>query len=271
MTPIKIGAALMIDSIAEHRDWLYADARDLEIQDFIFADVFRTGWQETVDRAKAALDGFEGRLGIHGPFWGLDIATPDPDVADVIGRRYSDAIEAAAALGATQMVVHSPFDNWHQFNRQKNGDLVDEVAGYVKALLGPALKLAEAHGVTLVLENIKDITPEIRRVLVEAIGSPALALSIDTGHAHIAGRASGAPPVDVYVRDAGNLLRHMHLQDTDGYADRHWAPGEGHIDWAEVFRAISELDSAPHLVLELRRHTDVPQGFRYLQGLGVAA
>lgn len=275
MTPLKVGAALMIDKIADHRDWLFDDSRDLELQDFFHFEIYRNGWQDTVDRAKAALDGFEGRLGIHGPFWGLDISVPDPDVAEVIGKRYASAVEAAAAVGARQMVIHSPFDNWHSYNffnfkDPKHASVVEKVTEDVKALLAPALKLAEAHGVTLVVENIKDITPTIRRQMVEIIGSPAMALSIDTGHAQIAQRASDAPPVDVFVRDAGDMLKHMHIQDTDGYADRHWAPGEGHIEWSEVFRALGDLDSAPHLVLELKRHEDIPAGFAYLQSIGAA-
>ena len=275
MTPLSIGAALMTDTIATHRDWLFADNRDLEIQDFCLPAVVADGWGDAVTRAKAAIEGFEGRVGIHGPFRGLDIANPEPDTAAVIGGKYARAVEAAAALGAEWMVIHSPFDNWHEFNRfdfaePGGAGLVARVAEDTKALLSPALKLAEAHGVTLVVENIKDITPQIRREMIDLIGSPALALSIDTGHAQIAQRASDAPPVDVFVRDAGDQLRHVHLQDTDGYADRHWAPGEGHIEWTEVFRALSDLRSAPALVLELKRHTDVPAGFAYLRDLGVA-
>lgn len=275
MTPLKIGAALSIEAVADHRDWLFLDNRDLELQDFHRFELYQTGLQDTVERAKAAIDGFEGRLGIHGPFQGLDLACRDPDVAAVISKRFCDAVEAAAALGAQQMVVHSPFDNWHEYNRfnfVKPGfdSLVAQVAEDVRKVMGPAIKLGETHGVTLVIENIKDITPQIRREMVEIIDSPALALSIDTGHAQIAQRASDAPPVDVYVQDAGRLLRHVHIQDTDGYADRHWAPGEGHIEWTEVFRALSGLDSAPHLVLELKRPADIPQGFAYLRDLGVA-
>ena len=275
MTPLKIGAALMIDAVEAHRDWLFANDRDLELQDFIFPEVYADGWQAKVDLAKKAIDGFQGRLGIHGPFLGLDIACSDPDAAKVIGKRYADAVEAAAALGAQQMVIHSPFNNWHEYNRFNfvqpgYESVVAKVADDVKNVMGPSLKLGEAHGVQLVLENIQDITPQIRRELVEIIDSPALALSIDTGHAQIAQRASDAPPVDIYVRDAGNLLKHVHLQDTDGYADRHWAPGEGHIEWLEVFRALATLDSAPHLVMELKRHEDIPAGFAYLQSIGAA-
>ncbi|MEO0864845.1 MAG: sugar phosphate isomerase/epimerase family protein [Pseudomonadota bacterium] len=274
MTPLKIGAALMIETVATHRDWLFADDRDLEIQDFALASTYSDGWQDAVDRAKAAIDGFGGRLGIHGPFYGLDIANPEPDLAKHVGAKYAQSVEAAAALGAQQMVIHSPFNNWHEYNRfnfvrEGFSSLVSQVAADVEAVMGPALKLAEAHGVTLVVENIQDITPQIRREMVEIIGSPAMALSIDTGHAQIAQRASDAPPVDVYVRDAGHMLKHVHLQDTDGYADRHWAPGEGHIEWTEVFRALATLESAPHLVLELKRHEDIPAGFAYLKDLGV--
>lgn len=274
MTPLKVGAALNIDDLSHHKDWLYADDRDLEIQDFYRIETYRSGWRDTVAQAKAALDGFKGRLGIHGPFYGLDIANPDPDIASLIGQRYRQAVEAAAELGASQMVIHSPFNNWHTYNlynfkEPEHTTVVEAVSEDVRTLLAPALALAETHGVTLVVENIEDITPGMRREMVQIIGSPALALSIDTGHAQIAQRASGAPPVDVYVRDAGNLLKHVHIQDTDGYADRHWAPGEGHIDWVEVFRALAECDSAPHLVMELKRHTDIPAGFAYLQGLGV--
>ncbi len=35
MQPLKIGACLKAAEIAEHRNWLFDDARDIEIQDFM--------------------------------------------------------------------------------------------------------------------------------------------------------------------------------------------------------------------------------------------
>lgn len=268
MTPLKIGAALNIDTIAEHRPWLDAAQRDLEIQDFIGYEVYKDGWLDTVNRAKAAIDGFEGRLGIHGPFIGLDINNGDPEMQQVIARRYMLAVEAAAALGARQMVIHSPFDRWSHHHRHSWGGN-PRIIETTRTVMGPAIKLGETHGVTLVVENCSDVVPADRRELVEAIASPALALSIDTGHAHLARHMHGGPPVDLFVRDAGNLLRHVHLQDLDGYADRHWAPGAGSIEWEAVFQALAECESAPHLVLELRDHRDIPKGFAHLEGLGL--
>lgn len=80
---------------------------------------------------------------------------------------------------------------------------------------------------------------------------------------------SGAPPVDYFIRDARDQLQHVQLQDLDGHADRHWAPGEGEIHWAEVFRALGDCTSAPHLVLELRRKSDIPTGYKFLHSLGL--
>ena len=81
---------------------------------------------------------------------------------------------------------------------------------------------------------------------------------------------SGAPPVDYYVRAAGEMLAHVHLQDCDGYADRHWSLGEGTIRWHSVFRALAEIDANPRLVLELRDYARIPDSMAYLEreGLG---
>jgi len=121
-----------------------------------------------------------------------------------------------------------------------------------------------------VIENIEDTDPAVRRMMVESFDSDAIALSIDTGHAHLARRCNGAPPVDYFVRDAGARLAHVHVQDVDGHADRHWAPGDGEIEWPEVFRAIANGPSEPHLVMELKDKSQIPQGFAYLRDLGLA-
>ncbi len=81
--------------------------------------------------------------------------------------------------------------------------------------------------------------------LAKSFDSPFVMVSIDTGHANYAHGSTDGPPVDYFVHAAGNLLAHVHLQDTDGHADRHWKPGEGNISWVEVFRALARLDMQP--------------------------
>ncbi|NKX44784.1 sugar phosphate isomerase/epimerase family protein [Roseicyclus persicicus] len=276
MLPLKIGAALMVSHLPTYRDWLIEAQRDLEIQDFFRPEVLLGDWRGLVAEARRQLDGFEGRLGIHGPFYDLPLDTADPEIAPIVSRRYRTAVEAAAALGATQMVVHSPFTTWDWFNfgdhpRRGNApsDRERKIAR-TQALLRDAVALAEAEGVTLVIENIEDIDPAYRRDLAASFASDAVRLSIDTGHAHYAHHATGAPPVDYFVTDAGAMLAHVHLQDADGFADRHWPPGRGTVNWHAVFRAIAALPQRPHLVLELRDAADIPAAMTYLTREGLA-
>lgn len=271
MTPLKIGACLNVAEIADHREWLFDADRDLEVQDFQRHAVLSSEFEDTIAAALVALDGHTGRRGIHGPFVGLDLDNKDPEVRPIITARFLKALEAADRIGARQMVLHSPYDLWHQNNVLCTPGYPEALLERVHIVLDPVVTAAEAKGITLVIENIKDVRPETRRGMVDSFGSSAIALSIDTGHVQLARRMSGAPPVDYFVRDAGAQLAHVHLQDVDGHADRHWAPGEGEIEWTAVFRALAACEGAPHLVLELRDKRDIPKGFHFLQSLGLAA
>ncbi|MCU0856619.1 MAG: TIM barrel protein [Rhodobacteraceae bacterium] len=68
---------------------------------------------------------------------------------------------------------------------------------------------------------------------------------------------------------ACDRLAHVHLQDADGHADRHWALGDGTIRWAGVFRALADCASAPRLVLELADKRGIGPSMDYLGGLGL--
>ncbi|MDX8352525.1 sugar phosphate isomerase/epimerase family protein [Cognatiyoonia sp. IB215182] len=270
MTPLKIGACLTASEIADHRDWLFDADRDIEIQEFFSHAALTTEFEDRIATTKAALDGHQGRVGMHGPFDGLDMDNKDPELRGLITARFLKSLEAADRIGARQMVMHSPYDLWYENNLHNYPGYADGVLERIHAVMVPVVKKAEELGVTLVIENILDVDPSRRRAMIDSFGSEAIAVSIDTGHAHLARRMSGAPPVDYFVRDAGDQLQHVHLQDLDGHADRHWAPGDGEIHWRAVFEALADCQSAPHLVLELRNKSDIPRGFAYLEGLGLA-
>ena len=270
MLPLKIGACLRIEEVQTYRDWLFDHERDIEIQNFMTLRSLTTDRDDLVAAAKTALNGHGGRVGMHAPFDGLDLHNKDPELRPLITARYVLALEAADAIGARQMVLHSPYDHFHQTNLLATAGNGLRMLERIQGVLAPVVARAEALGVTLVIENCRDPDPASRRRLVESFDSKAIAVSLDTGHAQLARRAAGAPPVDFFVRDAGAHLSHVHIQDVDGYADRHWAPGEGEIEWAAVFRALADCPSEPHLVLELRDKADIPKAFGYLHSMGAA-
>ena len=174
-----------------------------------------------------------------------------------------------AAVGATQMVIHSPFTTWDYNNLDMMAGQRDRLFTNTHAVLDPVVSRAADMGVVLVMENIEDIVPADRKLLCESFASPALQLSIDTGHAQYAHGSTGAPPVDYFVRSAGEMLNHIHLQDADGHADRHWAIGDGNILWTSVFAAIGELTVKPRLILELRDKSGIPASMAWLAAKGL--
>ena len=174
------------------------------------------------------------------------------------------------ALGATQMVIHSPYSTWHYNNRDNLPETRQQVVDLTHATLDPVIARAEAANVTMVLENTEDKDTDARCLLADSFDSPSVKVSVDTGHAHYAHGSTGAAPVDYYITRAGEQLHHVHLQDADGFADRHWAIGKGTVNWHAVFAALAPLGSPPRLILELRDKGGILPSAAYLQDLGLA-
>lgn len=269
MTSPVIGAALTNAELATYKDWILEKDRDLELQSFSKASVLDDDWTPLADQVKHLLAGYKGRMGIHGPFWGFTIDTQDPMVRHVVQTRLGQGLDVCAAVNATHMVIHSPFSTWDYNNLDGRVGARDSLFSRVHDLLDPIVARAATLGVTLVMENIEDINPADRKTLCESFGSQALQVSIDTGHAQYAHGSTGAPPVDYFVRSAGDMLAHIHLQDADGHADRHWQIGHGNILWPSVFAAIAELSVAPRLILELEDKTGIPASMAYLESMGL--
>ena len=265
-----LGAALDHDSLAAHRDWFLEALRDLELQAFVDAEVLDGDWANLAAETRTLLDGHQGRLGIHGPFWGFTVASYDPLVRKIVTRRFLQALDVCDVLGGTHVVIHSPFTTWGHNHRGLYPADTQRMLSAARDTLTPVLARAEDMGVTLVLENIEDIDPADRGMLCDALDWQALELSVDTGHAHYAHVSTGAPPVDFFLRAAGSRLGHVHLQDADGFADRHWQIGHGTILWPSVFDAIAQTGANPRLILELRDKAGVIPSTRYLQSLGLA-
>lgn len=268
MTLPPIGAAITFGDLTMLRDWLFAADRPIELQDFVGADVIAGDTSDLVARYKAALDGHQGPRGIHGPFFGLDLSNPDPEIRTVIQKRLVKGIEIAAALDADMMVVHSPFTYWHVLNHTNLGFLRSKIMAACTACLTPVLDRAATEGVTLVLENIDDAAPADRADLVAHLAHPNLKLSVDTGHADLAHGLYAAPPVVDVIAQAGEMLAHVHLQDVDGHADRHWHPGDGRINWRPVMQCLANMALPPRLLLEVRHNqADMPRTADWLAGL----
>jgi sugar phosphate isomerase/epimerase len=243
---------LDIARLEEHRDWIMESGRDVELRDAIYPRTLDGDWLPLAARVHSLLDGHTGRLGVHGPFLDISTAASDPLIRKVVVERFRMGLQLAAEVGATHMVIHSPFAalGANVFTGHYTGRRLEEQISHAQETLEDALSLAEENNCTLVMENIHDTNPEPLIRLVTSFDSRHMRLSLDTGHAFIAHQL-GAPSPDHWVHQAGDLLHHIHLQDTDGNSDRHWEPGDGSINWFALFEALAELDHSPRLILEV--------------------
>lgn len=268
-----IGVALLVEDLERHHNWLIEGRRDLELQDFCSPELLEDdAWHGLAGEARRWLDGYDGRLGIHGPFYDLPIASSDPAVRRIVDRRLDQALDICEALGATNVVIHSPFTTWAYNNFEHFPGSRERLIERCHKTLGGAVKRAEAMGVTFVIETIEDKDPRAWAELARSFNSPAVGLSIDTGHTYYAHCSTGGPPIDYFIAAAGKDLQHMHVQDADGYADRHWRPGKGTINWVAVFEALQLSGAKPRLIVELddpNRH-EVRRGAEWLIERGLA-
>lgn len=259
-----LGAAMPIAKVPQHLDWLIEGARALEIQDPILPDVLDGDWRALVRVARSLLADYTGQLGIHGPFINLPLGSVDPKIQSVVSDRLRQGLDFAVEVGATHMVMHSPFDFFgspHVPHSPAFG-LARDIER-VHATLDPLLPLARDAGVMFVIENIYDTNSAPLLALIRSFNSPLVRMSLDTGHAFIKHQIGGPTP-DQWAADAGELLGHIHVVDNDGQYDRHWMPGHGNINWFALFEALQKLTSQPRLVLELNKTDEILQAVQWL-------
>lgn len=266
----QLGAATTLAELPLNQEWFVNANRDIELGGAVTPELLDSPERqmEYAQRANTLLADHQGRRGIHGPFGGISINCPDPAIREVVARRFIQSLEFSATFGATHMVIHSPFQGWaNPF--LFHGPGANNVGGsvHVQATLEPVIQVAERLGITLMLENIRDLSVFEILETVKAIDSPHVRLSLDVGHCQLMTRHGGMTP-DKYILEAGDYLEHLHIQDVDGESDRHWAPGDGIVSWYGIFHALRQNNTNPRMILELKDKTSIQRGAEYLIGRG---
>ena len=277
MTLQTLGAALSIHQLEHNRDFLLEHGgRDLEIQDPCRVGMLDEDWTPLLRTLKTNLAGHTARVGIHAPFDGYHIGSYDPFAGEFVAKRFLRTLEfiasVADALGgsrAPHMVLHSPFLFFgHPLVAHSEATGLRQQIGFIQRTLEPVLKRAAELDCTLVIENIRDTNPYALLETVKSFASDHVRMSLDAGHAHLMHQCGG-PRADQWVRQAGSLLGHVHMQDNDGQLDHHWHPGQGDINWWAVLNELGKLEHKPRLILELRDH-NVQKSIQWFVAHGLA-
>lgn len=197
-------------------------------------------WQRRLALHTAIRKQFHGMLAIHGPFIGMEYAHVDHLLREAVHRRLDMTFDAAVALRASRVVLHSGYGVENDLFHLQEAWLVRNIEFWKQEIH----RCADA-GIVIVLENDTDKSPDLMVQLVHAVDNPCLGLCLDIGHQHVFSELS----VLEWVRRMGNRLWHVHLHDNDRTGDKHWSPGRGTIDFEAFYTAL--LQHAPQATLSL--------------------
>ena len=202
---------------------------------------------------KAHLD----RIGIecnqaHAPFtfqYGMRMAPDEKKYLSIIR-----SLEAAAILGAKNIVVHS-------ISVPDDVDFVKYNVEYYRSFIPYCEKL----GICVAVENLckkdpvtkqfrsKFCAPEELNGIVKKIASPWVVACVDVGHAALMRFA----PQDFLNDMDADVLKCLHIQDNDYIADRHLLPYSGQLNWTAIMTALKSKGYAGDLTLEIVKHIDL--------------
>lgn len=203
---------------------------------------------------------FKGQKSVHGLFFDLSIASIDDDIREISIKRYLQSLEIAKAIGAKTIVYHTGCEatiKHFKFQNEYSEDSIKFWKNYIKPY--------ENAGITAVQENVSENTHEPILKIINAVNSPNLQASLDTGHVNV---HSSQKVVD-WIEGYGKALKHMHLHNNYGDNDSHLSLKKGTLIFEEIFDKIKVLNLDPVMVLEIFTEKDLYESVEYMQELGV--
>lgn len=118
--------------------------------------------------------------------------------------------------------------------------------GRARDVLGEAALHAQRAGIGMAIEPLNRFETHVLNTIGDAarlcaeVGSPALGVQVDTFHANIEEKDTGAA-----IRAAGPWVRHVHASEND-----RGVPGTGQVDWDGAFAALRDLGYARWITIE---------------------
>ena len=207
-------------------------------------------------RTEAASNGID--LSIHHIHRGVAPATHDPSRRARHFAELEATLNLAYDIGARPIVVHpGPVDVPGVAPEETSEPARLEAIANLTSFLSDAVPVAERTGTVLCVENLVHTKGNVIRSyrelvqVVEAVNSPLLRITLDTGHAHQSGGLTDA------FAGFAPYLRHIHVHDSDGIDD-HFEIGQGAIDWSSLR---DDLAGYPFtMALETQNTDDGPGG-----------
>lgn len=211
-----------------------------------FSEAEISGNDEAMDRWLSDLPRLRGLLdcygiaprSVHIPAKGWDNASPDEPTRLASVAAAQVAMAQAAELGAEMVICHA-----NKPSEPITEETYKASAARSRKSLQTLASDAERLGIKIALENLPARgtprpTAKMTQVLelIAGLGTH-MGVCLDAGHSN----ANGISPA-VEVRQAGEKLLALHIQDNDGLGeDQHLLPGQGTTDWEAFLAALDQV------------------------------
>jgi sugar phosphate isomerase/epimerase len=200
-------------------------------------------------------------LGLH-TLSGVNIAERSPFVADAADEYLRHYIDLQVATGAQWVIVHAGYHFTDDYEARREAGL---------ERLKRAADYAERKGALLLLENTnrepKDAEVQYLACTIEEclyylgnLTSPNLRFSFTANHAHLyeEGIAGFVDALDM------TRTSEVRLADNHGDVEIHLKPGEGNIDFGDMFRRIEDAGFTGHYMNQFGSLDDMLEARDYL-------
>lgn len=204
--------------------------------------------EDTIDFLNSEIGGFTGKKTLHAMFSDVNISSADWELKEIAQKRFMQSFVIGRAIGADTILFHTGNKGTKHYGSIKNFKM-----NFV-AFWQDFIKGFEEAGITAVIENVFETTPNYCLDLFNSINSPNFKLALDTGHVNLY-----APETKVidWIKAYGQNLHHMHLHNNFGKNDDHSNLENGTLDFKEIFETIKQCNIQPTCVLEMFTEDDI--------------
>lgn len=177
---------------------------------------------------------------LHGAFFDVIPFSVDEKIKEISTQRIETSIDVAKRIGAKAVIFHT------NYNPFLNTEVYIE--NWIKENSAFWSDILEKHSdMQIYLENMFDTTPDILEALSEGLFQyPNYGVCLDYAHASI----SKTEP-EVWAKQLGRFVKHVHINDNDLVSDLHLTWGDGKINRTAFYELFEKYMKDATILIEI--------------------
>jgi len=172
--------------------------------------------------------------------WYLQIASPFPEIREVVAREFERCLRVFHNIGARMMTIHphtnAPLHAW------------DWIISQNIATISRLVASADRMGMKIIIENTPGLSRSIElKKILDAV--PGAWFHLDAGHAHLDTPFNRSEEL---LANLGDKLIHVHVSDNKGgHNDLHLPLGVGNINWSWIVKLLKNVGYDGGITIEV--------------------